>query len=132
MASGEADDHGLGVSCALSVLYSFLMNPFSLRYSVPATVAVELTTMVSLGLDDFVIGTNDGGVFRCWNLGQAASERSSKRQLQLLPLRRHRFMVSTLLRTEMDGHQIVISCDLSGQAYYHDMRHEDEVYTYIF
>lgn len=84
--------------------------------------------MVSLGLDDFVIGTNDGGVYRCWSLGrQAASERSSKRQLQLLPLRRHRFMVSTLLRTEMDGHQIVISCDLSGQAYYHDMRHEDEV-----
>lgn len=98
------------------------------RYSVSATVAVELTTMVSLGIDDFVLGTNDGGVYRCWSLGrQGATDRSSKRQLQLLPLRRHRFMVSTLLRTEIDGHQIVISCDLSGQAYYHDMRHEDEV-----
>ncbi|XP_034484025.1 uncharacterized protein LOC117789097 [Drosophila innubila] len=98
------------------------------EYSLPATVAVELTTMVSLGLNDFVLGTNDGGVYRCWSTGRhaASSDRSSSKALQLLALRRHRFMVSTLLRTEMDGHPIVISCDLSGQAYYHDMRHEDE------
>lgn len=112
--------------------YTRYHHSFDLRYSLPATVAVELTTMVSLGLDDFVLGSNDGSVYRCWSLGrQGATDRSSKRQLQLLPLRRHRFMVSTLLRTEMDGHQIVISCDLSGQAYYHDMRHEDEVFIFV-
>ncbi|KAH8397464.1 hypothetical protein KR222_006295 [Zaprionus bogoriensis] len=97
------------------------------EYALPSTVSVELTTMVALGLDDFVVGTNDGGVYRCWSMGRpAASDRSSKRQLQLLALRPHRFMVSTLQRSEMAGHQMVISCDLSGQAYYHDMRHEDE------
>lgn len=97
------------------------------RYSLPAVVGAELTTIVSLDLDDFVLGTNNGGVYRCWSSGrQPALDRSSK-QLQLLALRKHRFMVSTLLKTRMDGHQIVVSCDLSGQAYYHDMRHEEEV-----
>ncbi|EDW18149.1 uncharacterized protein LOC6581960 [Drosophila mojavensis] len=96
------------------------------EYSLPTLVGAELTTMVSLGLDDFVLGTNSGGVYRCWSSGrQPALDRSSK-QFQLLALRKHRFMVSTLLKTVMDGHQIVVSCDLSGQAYYHDMRHEEE------
>ncbi|EDV97416.1 uncharacterized protein LOC6556629 [Drosophila grimshawi] len=96
------------------------------EYSVPTSVGAELTTMLSLGLDDIVLGTSCGGVYRCWSPGrQPACDRTSK-QLQLLPLRKHRFTVSTLLKTEMDGHQIVVSCDLSGQAYYHDMRHEEE------
>lgn len=83
--------------------------------------------MVSLGLDDFVLGSNNGGVYRCWSTSrQPAADRSNK-QLQLLALRRHRFMVSTLQKTEMNNHQIVVSCDLSGQTYYHDMRHEEEV-----
>ncbi|XP_030571011.1 uncharacterized protein LOC115770057 [Drosophila novamexicana] len=96
------------------------------EYSLPASVATELTTMVSLGLDDFVLGSNNGGVYRCWSTSrQPAADRSNK-QLQLLALRRHRFMVSTLQKTEMNNHQIVVSCDLSGQTYYHDMRHEEE------
>ncbi|XP_001353266.2 uncharacterized protein [Drosophila pseudoobscura] len=94
------------------------------EYCLPGTVTSELTAMVALGIDDFVVGTNDGGTFRCWSTGRQAA--SAKKQLQLLALRRHRFMVSTLLRTEMAGHQFVLSCDLSGQAFYHDMRHADE------
>lgn len=83
--------------------------------------------MVSLGLDDFVLGTNNGGVYRCWSTGRQPTVDRSSKQLQLLALRKHRFMVSTLLKTLMKGRQIVISCDLSGQTYYHDMRHEEEV-----
>lgn len=90
----------------------------SVRYSLPATVTSEPTALVALGLDDFVLGTNDGGVYRCWGTG---------RQVQLMSLRQHRFMVSTLLRTEMGGSQFVLSCDLSGQAFYHDMRLTEEV-----
>ncbi|XP_033161864.1 uncharacterized protein LOC117142090 [Drosophila mauritiana] len=93
------------------------------EYSLPATVSSEPTAMVTLGLDDFVVGTNDGGVYRCWNTGR---QTAATKQIQLLALRRHRFMVSTLLRTEMEGNQFVLSCDLSGQAFYHDMRLGDE------
>ncbi|EDX15736.1 uncharacterized protein LOC6739653 [Drosophila simulans] len=93
------------------------------EYSLPATVSSEPTAMVTLGLDDFVVGTNDGGVYRCWNTGR---QTAATKQIQLLALRRHRFMVSTLLRTEMECNQFVLSCDLSGQAFYHDMRLVDE------
>ncbi|XP_017015790.2 uncharacterized protein [Drosophila takahashii] len=93
------------------------------EYSLPASVTSEPTAMVALGLDDFVLGTNDGGVYRCWSTGRHAA---ATKQIQLLALRRHRFMVSTLLRTEMGGNQFVLSCDLSGQAFYHDMRLVDE------
>ncbi|XP_062129199.1 uncharacterized protein LOC133840984 [Drosophila sulfurigaster albostrigata] len=105
-----------------TVLQWLVTKQMTLDWEYTAAVGGELSTMVSLGLNDFVLGTNDGGVYRCWS----TADRSASNQLQLLALRRHRFMVSTLLRTEMDGHPMVISCDLSGQAYYHDMRHEDE------
>ncbi|XP_017843397.1 uncharacterized protein LOC108600371 isoform X2 [Drosophila busckii] len=101
------------------------------QYTLPATVAAELTTMLSLGLDDLVLGTNDGGVYRCWSTAPQVSTDKTNKQFQLLPLRRHRFMVSSLLRTQLNGQQLVISCDLSGQAYYHDMRHEDELIVQI-
>ncbi|XP_017028389.1 uncharacterized protein [Drosophila kikkawai] len=87
------------------------------EYSLPASVTSEPTAMVALGLDDFVLGTNDGGIYRCWGTG---------RQIQLLALRQHRFMVSTLIRTEMEGNPFVLSCDLSGQAFFHDLRLTDE------
>nr|NP_648835.1 uncharacterized protein Dmel_CG13074 [Drosophila melanogaster]AAF49541.1 uncharacterized protein Dmel_CG13074 [Drosophila melanogaster]AOQ14638.1 CG13074-PA [synthetic construct] len=93
------------------------------EYTLPATVSSEPTAMVTLGLDDFVVGTNDGGVYRCWNTGR---QTAAIKQIKLLALRRHRFMVSTLLRTEMEGNLFVLSCDLSGQAFYHDMRLVDE------
>ncbi|XP_052843835.1 uncharacterized protein LOC128257074 [Drosophila gunungcola] len=93
------------------------------EYSLPASVTSEPTVLVALGMDDFVLGTNDGGVYRCWSTGRQAA---ATKQIQLLALRRHRFMVSTLLRTEMGGNQFVLSCDLSGQAFYHDMRIVDE------
>jgi len=99
---------------------------FFTRYSLPSTVTSEPTALVALGVDDFVLGTNDGGVYRCWSTGRQAA---ATKQIQLLALRRHRFMVSTLLRTEMEGNQFVLSCDLSGQAFYHDMRLVDEVVT---
>ncbi|XP_030372677.1 uncharacterized protein LOC115622762 [Scaptodrosophila lebanonensis] len=100
------------------------------EYTLPATTGSELTAMLSLGLDDFVVGTNDGSVYRCWHNGRGATKVGGAsgpiKQLQVLSLRRHRFMVSTLLKTNMNGHRFVLSCDLSGQAFYHDMRNMDE------
>ncbi|XP_017080870.1 uncharacterized protein LOC108114406 [Drosophila eugracilis] len=93
------------------------------EYSLPASINSEPTALVALGPCDFVLGTNDGGVYRCWNNGR---QTAATKQIQLLALRRHRFMVSTLLRTEVGGNQFVLSCDLSGQAFYHDMRLVDE------
>ncbi|KAH8313003.1 hypothetical protein KR067_008132 [Drosophila pandora] len=93
------------------------------EYSLPASVTSEPTALVALSLDDFVLGTNDGGVYRCWCTGRQAT---ATKKIQVQPLRRHRFMVSTLLRTEMEGNPYVLSCDLSGQAFYHDMRLAEE------
>ncbi|XP_068148632.1 LOW QUALITY PROTEIN: uncharacterized protein [Drosophila tropicalis] len=94
------------------------------EYTVPPTINSEVTAMVVLGVEDFVLATNDGGVYRCWSNGRQNG--MNPKHLQLMALRRHRFMVSTLLKTEIDGHQFVLSCDLSGQAFFHDMQHVDE------
>ncbi|XP_043647807.1 uncharacterized protein LOC122616427 [Drosophila teissieri] len=98
------------------------------EYSLPATITSEPTAMLTLGLDDFVVGTNEGGVYRFWNSGR---ETAATKQIKLLALRRHLFMVTTLIRTEMEGNQFVLSCDLSGQAFYHDMRLVDEDMTQL-
>ncbi|KAH8331829.1 hypothetical protein KR074_004986 [Drosophila pseudoananassae] len=94
------------------------------EYSLPASVTSEPTAMVALSQDEFVLGTNDGGVYRCWSTGRQVS---ASKTIQIYVLNRHRFTVSTLLKTEMEGSPYVLSCDLSGQAYYHDMRLAEEV-----
>ncbi|KAH8259792.1 hypothetical protein KR026_010971 [Drosophila bipectinata] len=92
-------------------------------YSLPASVTSEPTAMVALSQDDFVLGTNDGGVYRCWCTGRQVS---ASKTIQTYVLNRHRFMVSTLIRTEMEGIPYVLSCDLSGEAFYHNVRLAEE------
>lgn len=69
----------------------------------------------------------DGSVLHC----TSSNLLNVKRNLEIVSLKKHLFMTSTLLKTHVNGHPIVISCDLSGQVYFHDLRNLSDVSIYL-
>ncbi|XP_037806746.1 uncharacterized protein LOC119600516 [Lucilia sericata] len=94
----------------------------------PANASTEICTLLALSLNNFVVGTKDGSVFYC----TCSSLSTIKRHLEIVSLKKHLFMTSTLLKSHINGHIIVISCDLSGQVYFHDLRNvKDDTETTV-
>ncbi|XP_065362290.1 uncharacterized protein LOC135955850 [Calliphora vicina] len=88
----------------------------------PVNASTEICTLLALSINHFVVGTKDGSVFYC----TSSSLSTVKRHLEIVALKKHLFMTSTLLKTHVNGHIMVISCDLSGQVYFHDLRNSND------
>ena len=52
---------------------------------------------------------------------------STAKQIQMTVLKKHVFMVSTLLKTILDGQRVTLSCDMSGQVLIHDTENTEDV-----
>ncbi|KAM7358616.1 uncharacterized protein ACRADG_003518 [Cochliomyia hominivorax] len=84
----------------------------------PLNTSTEICSLIALNLNNFIVGTKDGSVLHC----KCSDLISVKRNLEIVALKKHLFMISTLLKTRVNGHPFVISCDLSGQMHFHDLR----------
>ncbi|XP_036344213.1 uncharacterized protein LOC118753442 [Rhagoletis pomonella] len=97
-----------------------LENEFQLRPQLNASN--EITAAVCLSSNTFAVGVKDGSIFLC----TITSFGGVKRQMEILPLKKHSFMVSTLLKSCITDYPTIISCDLSGQVYYHSITNMEE------
>lgn len=80
----------------------------------------------------FIVGSHDGGVFYC----KKYVSNTVKYNIETIPLKRHSFTVSTLLKSgdkfnsahESSNNTVrLISCDISGQVYLHDLSNPNRV-----
>lgn len=97
------------------ILCSFSIKPI-------VATRTEITSLYCINANDFVIGAKDGSVYHCWS-----SVFVMRKNLEITNLKKHTFMVTSLMKTKMNGQTVIISCDLNGQIYFHDIRTADEV-----
>ncbi|XP_053956608.1 uncharacterized protein LOC128862163 [Anastrepha ludens] len=97
-----------------------LENDFLLKPQVNTTN--EITAAVCLSSNTFAVGLKDGSIFLC----TITSFSAMRKQMKIIALKKHLFMISTLLKTFMNGRQTIISCDLSGQVYCHGITNTEE------
>ncbi|TMW46236.1 hypothetical protein DOY81_008684, partial [Sarcophaga bullata] len=90
------------------------------EYFIKSAVAstTDISALLCISLTEFIIGAKDGSIFHC----SYSSLSSMKRHLEIISLKKHLFMISSLLKANINGYLSVISCDLSGQVYLHDLR----------
>ncbi|XP_011291764.1 uncharacterized protein LOC101888882 isoform X3 [Musca domestica] len=91
---------------------------YLIKASPGATREISISCLLARSANDFIVGCNDGSVYHCWISSSAAVR---KFYVDIVPLKKHLFKVSSLLKTRFNGHGIVISCDLSGEVYFHDL-----------
>ncbi|XP_073840240.1 uncharacterized protein [Musca autumnalis] len=91
---------------------------FLIKESSSASKHMYISCLLALSTSDFVVGCNDGSIYHCWI---SSSATMIKHHLEIVPLKKHLFKVSSLLKTRSNGHSMVISCDLSGVVYFHDL-----------
>ncbi|XP_011180534.1 uncharacterized protein LOC105211001 [Zeugodacus cucurbitae] len=114
-------------------LLSFHSNGFIISWAVGKELLMEndfqlkvqpseITAAVSLSSNTFVVGVKDGSIYLC----TITSFSTMRKQMEIVPLKKHSFMISTLIKTVINGCQTVISCDLSGQVVYHSIPHIEE------
>ncbi|XP_037935064.1 uncharacterized protein LOC119669296 [Teleopsis dalmanni] len=82
----------------------------------------EITTILCLSPENFVIGTSDGNIYNCFN----ETLRTGQKVLKIMKLKNHQFAVTTLLKGTLPGDSYVISCDMSGELYFHDIKIEEK------
>ncbi|XP_067644436.1 uncharacterized protein [Eurosta solidaginis] len=97
-----------------------LENDFQLKP--PPNCSNEITASVCLSSNTFAVGVKDGCIFLC----TITSFSGIRKQLEFISLKKHLFMISTLLKTEINGNRTIISCDLSGQVYCHNIENTEE------
>ncbi|XP_055841204.1 uncharacterized protein LOC129908605 isoform X2 [Episyrphus balteatus] len=83
---------------------------------------MELTTIVSISVTDFVVGCTDGALYHC----SSTNIRAHQTEIEIVPMKSHKFAVTSLFKKMMKGNRIVISCDLSGEVYFHDIFCSDD------
>ncbi|XP_065079553.1 uncharacterized protein LOC135702447 [Ochlerotatus camptorhynchus] len=108
------------------------------RISTTATSrkAIILTQILTISNSEFVVGTVDGSILLCSttqlipigngsNGGTSGASTSSSKKNFFAPtiteLKPHSFAVTTLLKMENSRQQFLISCDLTGEVFFHDI-----------
>ncbi|XP_012159391.1 uncharacterized protein LOC101452544 [Ceratitis capitata] len=91
------------------------------QLKVQANTSNEITSAVCLSSNTFVVGVKDGSIFIC----TITSFSAMRKQMEIIPLRKHVFTISTLLKTTINGLRAVVSCDLSGQVHCHSITNMD-------
>ena len=101
-------------------MYAYICMYFLYRYFIKSTAAstTDISALLCISLTEFIVGTKDGSVLHC----SKSSLSSMKRHLEITPLKKHLFMISSLLKANINGYLSIISCDLSGQVFFHDLR----------
>ncbi|XP_014093323.3 uncharacterized protein [Bactrocera oleae] len=94
-----------------------LENDFQLKVQVS-----EITAAVYLTANTCVVGAKDGSLFLC----TITSFGTMRKQMEVVPLKKHSFMISTLIKTVFNNCPSVISCDLSGEVLCHSISHTEE------
>lgn len=85
--------------------------------------ASEITAAVCLTSNTCVVGVKDGSVFLC----TMTSFGTMRKQMEVVPLKKHSFMISTIIKTVVNSCPSVISCDLTGQVFCHSIPHTEKV-----
>lgn len=91
-----------------------------------------LTQILVISNSEFVVGSVDGSMLLCsmtqlipiGSANNGNSTTSSKKSYfapSITELKPHSFAVTTLLKLENDRQQFLISCDLTGEVYFHDV-----------
>ncbi|XP_062554999.1 uncharacterized protein LOC134220064 [Armigeres subalbatus] len=100
--------------------------------------SIMLTQILTISNSEFVVGTVDGSILLCSvnqliplangpsssGTIQGTSSSSSRKNVfapAITELQPHSFAVTTLLKSENSRQQLLISCDLSGEVYFHDI-----------
>ncbi|KAL9905606.1 uncharacterized protein ACN2A1_005374 isoform 1-T1 [Glossina fuscipes fuscipes] len=83
----------------------------------------EITSLLALNSNSFISGNSEGIIYHCISSGLS----STKRSMEILPLKRHKFAITTLLKAHSSDHNYIISCDLSGQICFHNLNCLDDV-----
>uniref|UniRef100_A0A0K8U8C4 Uncharacterized protein n=1 Tax=Bactrocera latifrons TaxID=174628 RepID=A0A0K8U8C4_BACLA len=94
-----------------------LENDFQLKVQVS-----EITAAICLTANTFVVGVKDGSLFLC----TITSFGTMRKQMEVVPLKKHSFMITTLIKTVFNNCPSVLSCDLSGQVLCHSISHPEE------
>uniref|UniRef100_A0A1A9ZUB4 WD repeat-containing protein 55 homolog n=1 Tax=Glossina pallidipes TaxID=7398 RepID=A0A1A9ZUB4_GLOPL len=86
----------------------------------------EITSLLALNSNSFISGNSEGIIYHCISSGLS----STKRSMEIMPLKRHKFAVTTLLKSYSNDRNYIISCDLSGQICFHNLNClDDEAHT---
>ncbi|XP_058451956.1 uncharacterized protein LOC131430770 [Malaya genurostris] len=136
-----SDDFGL-LSChtdGIVILWKVgkhIVKDKTLRFSASSTSREDLllTRILTITDSKFVIGADSGHIRVCWvtqltTVGQSVpgatvdSTVSNQRSLftpSMVELKSHSFAVTTLQNIENPNKKFLLSCDLTGEVYFHD------------
>lgn len=83
---------------------------------------IFLSSITSISGNEFVVGCENGNVMLC-SSSQLIPVRNSKNCFDpvVSELESHKFAVTSLISTNFKDKKLVISCDLSGEIYFHDV-----------
>ncbi|EAT43332.1 AAEL005227-PA [Aedes aegypti] len=91
---------------------------FRITTSASPQKAIMLTQILAISNSEFVVGTVDGSILLC-SITQLIP--IGKGSNAITELQSHSFAVTTLLKMENSRQQFLISCDLTGEVYFHDI-----------
>ncbi|XP_039431793.1 uncharacterized protein LOC120414623 [Culex pipiens pallens] len=105
---------------------------FRISNSTSSRKALILTQILAISNSEFVVGSVDGSMLLCSmtqlipigsanNGNSTTSAKKSYFAPSFTELKPHSFAVTTLLKLENDRQQFLISCDLTGEVYFHDV-----------
>ncbi|KAL9692293.1 hypothetical protein quinque_015818 [Culex quinquefasciatus] len=105
---------------------------FRISNSTSSRKVLILTQILAISNSEFVVGSVDGSMLLCsmtqlipiGSANNGNSTTSSKKSYfapSITELKPHSFAVTTLLKLENDRQQFLISCDLTGEVYFHDV-----------
>ncbi|XP_055547334.1 uncharacterized protein LOC129731387 [Wyeomyia smithii] len=96
-----------------------------------ARSALILTRILSISNSEFVLGTENGGILLCsmtqlipmggTSSGSGAQVRKNYFAPTVTELKSHSFAVTTLQKIEKPNQQFLLSCDLTGEVFFHDI-----------
>ncbi|XP_055610974.1 uncharacterized protein LOC129757710 isoform X1 [Uranotaenia lowii] len=94
-----------------------------------ARKSIILTQILTISNSEFVVGTADGSILLCSMaqlnpIGGSGGVGFSKKNSfapAITELKSHSFAVTSLLKVENSRQQFLISCDLTGEVYFHDI-----------
>ncbi|XP_061402859.1 uncharacterized protein LOC133338770 [Musca vetustissima] len=98
-SNGYVVQWGLGTELISEAEYFIKPAPSS------GSKEASISCLLALSGNDFVVGCDDGSIYRCWI---SSSATIMKFHVDIIPLKKHLFMTSSLLKTRTNGHSIVI------------------------
>uniref|UniRef100_A0A1I8Q3F8 WD repeat-containing protein 55 homolog n=1 Tax=Stomoxys calcitrans TaxID=35570 RepID=A0A1I8Q3F8_STOCA len=112
-SGGHVAQWRLGAELTMEAEFSLRLTPNS---------PIDITCLIALSYNEFVVGCNDGSILQCW----ISNSTAVKRHLETLQMKKHVFSTSSLLKANFKGYTILISCDLSGEVFIHDLRNSHD------